>query len=155
VGAPTSLCPARVHVIEPGAGWTSLVHLIGGLTVLIGAYWWLSVRVRDALYKDAKFEEAIEQYSRTLDRIPDKASELAIKVYANRSVGTHSSCVPHQFLGSSCVPHQVMVVINRPGLRPRHQGLRQPVSPSVLCPAPTWQDTRVPNQVHDLRPSQR
>lgn len=38
----------------------------------------------DELYKSAKFEEAIKKYTATLDRITDKSSELALKVYANR-----------------------------------------------------------------------
>lgn len=39
----------------------------------------------DALYKAAKFEEAIKQYTKTLDKIDDKSSEIALKVYSNRA----------------------------------------------------------------------
>lgn len=37
------------------------------------------------MYKSAKFEEAIHQYTKTLDKIPDKDSEIALKVYSNRA----------------------------------------------------------------------
>jgi stress-induced-phosphoprotein 1 len=39
----------------------------------------------DKLFKDAKFEEAIKTYTRALDAIPDKSSELALKVFNNRA----------------------------------------------------------------------
>ena len=39
----------------------------------------------DELYKQAKFEEAIQQYTRTLDKVDDKSSEIALKVFANRA----------------------------------------------------------------------
>eukprot|EP01040_Poterioochromonas_malhamensis_P000743 gene743-793_t len=39
----------------------------------------------DALFKAAKFEEAIKTYTRCLDSISDKSSELALKCYNNRA----------------------------------------------------------------------
>lgn len=39
----------------------------------------------DALFKAAKFEEAIRAYTRCLDSISDKTSDLAIKCYNNRA----------------------------------------------------------------------
>lgn len=39
----------------------------------------------DGLYKEAKFEEAIKAYSKCLDAISDKSSELALKCYGNRA----------------------------------------------------------------------
>lgn len=39
----------------------------------------------DKLFKDAKFEEAIKTYTKALDAIPDKSSELALKVFNNRA----------------------------------------------------------------------
>lgn len=39
----------------------------------------------DQLYKDAKFEEAIKAYTKCLDSISDKSSELALKCYGNRA----------------------------------------------------------------------
>lgn len=39
----------------------------------------------DELYKGARFEDAIKTYTKALDRIPDKASDLALKCFANRS----------------------------------------------------------------------
>ena len=39
----------------------------------------------DRLFKDAKFEEAIKSYTRALDAISDKSSELALKCYSNRA----------------------------------------------------------------------
>lgn len=39
----------------------------------------------DALFKNAKFEEAIKAYTRCLDSISDKSSDLAIKCYSNRA----------------------------------------------------------------------
>lgn len=38
----------------------------------------------DEKYKNAQFEEAIRVYTRCLDQITDKSSDLALKVYANR-----------------------------------------------------------------------
>jgi len=55
----------------------------------------------DAKYKSANFEEAIDLYTKCLDATPDKASELAVKAYSNRSAcykqhsnfdGTISDC---------------------------------------------------------------
>jgi len=39
----------------------------------------------DSLFKSAKFEEAIRVYTRCLDSISDKSSELALKCYSNRA----------------------------------------------------------------------
>ncbi len=39
----------------------------------------------DTMYKNASFEKAIQQYSKTLDKIDDKGSEIALKVYSNRA----------------------------------------------------------------------
>lgn len=39
----------------------------------------------DKKFKDAKFEDAIKSYTRCLDSIPDKSSELALKCYGNRA----------------------------------------------------------------------
>jgi stress-induced-phosphoprotein 1 len=41
--------------------------------------------VADGLYKEAKFEEAIKAYSKCLDSISDKSTELALKCYGNRA----------------------------------------------------------------------
>ena len=38
----------------------------------------------DVMYKAANFEGAIQQYTKTLDKISDKSSEIALKVFANR-----------------------------------------------------------------------
>jgi stress-induced-phosphoprotein 1 len=39
----------------------------------------------DKEYKDAKFEQAIKTYTKCIDQISDKSSELAIKCYNNRA----------------------------------------------------------------------
>jgi stress-induced-phosphoprotein 1 len=39
----------------------------------------------DALYKDANFEAAIAQYSKTLDKMDDQTSDFAMKVLSNRA----------------------------------------------------------------------
>ena len=39
----------------------------------------------DSLFKEAKFENAIKAYTRCLDSISDKSSELALKCYGNRA----------------------------------------------------------------------
>lgn len=39
----------------------------------------------DRLFKEAKFEDAIKVYTRCLAGIPNKSSELALKVFANRA----------------------------------------------------------------------
>lgn len=39
----------------------------------------------DRLFKDAKFEEAIRAYTRALDAISDKSSDLALKCFGNRA----------------------------------------------------------------------
>ncbi|KAM3575774.1 hypothetical protein VYU27_002262 [Nannochloropsis oceanica] len=39
----------------------------------------------DAYYKSANFEAAIQQYTKTLNKIDDKSSEIALKVFSNRA----------------------------------------------------------------------
>jgi len=39
----------------------------------------------DSLFKQAKFEEAIKSYTKALNAITDKSSELALKCYSNRA----------------------------------------------------------------------
>lgn len=64
----------------------------------------------DSKYKAADFEGAIKAYTKAIDAIPDKASDLAIKVYSNRA-----ACYKQLSNFDATIADSTHVLEHRPG----------------------------------------